>query len=84
MQFEQLDEHFSALDTSSMASGGADHFTAEDVQAKPLEVLGKVCTIYQKVRPFLTFASSFFLIPKKWKDVIKGYMELMDTLCPAS
>ena len=84
MNMEQAEQHFEALDLSSMAPGGADHFVAADVQAKPLEVLGKVCSIYQKVRPFLVLASSFFLVPKKWKVALQGYLELMDTLCPGS
>jgi len=83
MKLQQVEEHFEKLDLSDMAPGGTNHFTAADVQAKPIEVIGKVCGIYQKVRPFLSLASELFLIPKKWRDALKSYMALMDQICPS-
>lgn len=82
MTEQQVEQHFESLDLNEMKAGGALHFSAADVKAKPAEVLGKVCGIYQKVRPFLELASNLFLIPKKWRDALKTYMGLMDTVCP--
>lgn len=82
MKTVKVEEHFDALDLSSMKAGGADHFTTADVKAKPLEVLGKVCSIYKKVRPFLELASDLFFVPKKWRDALDNYIALMDQICP--
>lgn len=79
---EQVESHFENLDLSTMDAGGADHFSAADTQSKPLEVLGKVCSIYKKVKPFLELASNLFLIPAKWRNALKSYIALMDQVCP--
>lgn len=83
MKSAQVEEHFNAIDLSSMKAGGADHFTAADVKAKPAEVIGKVCSIYQKVRPFLELASDLFFVPKKWRAALDSYILLMDQICPS-
>lgn len=82
MKLEHIEAHFDGLDLSAMAPGGSDHFVAADVKSKPVEVIGKVCSIYQKVRPFLSLASDLFFVPKKWRDALKSYMGLMDQICP--
>jgi hypothetical protein len=83
MKLEAAEAHFDALDLKSMAPGGADYFTAADVKVKPADVLTKVCSIYQKVRPFLSLAGELFFVPKKWRDALKTYMALMDQVCPS-
>jgi hypothetical protein len=82
MKLIEVEEHFDALDLKTMAPGGALHFTAADVKAKPADVITKVCGVYQKVRPFLSLASELFLIPAKWRAALKSYMALMDQVCP--
>lgn len=84
MNMQQFDEHFENVDLAQMEPGGANHFTAEDVRTSPAEVLGKVCNIYHVIRPFLNWASNFFLIPKKVKMVLDSFVSLMDTVCPAA
>lgn len=82
MKSAQVEAHFDALDLKDMKAGGVDHFTAADVKAKPQEVLGKVCSIYRKVRPFLELASDLFFVPKKWRTALDNYLILMDQICP--
>lgn len=82
MKLAQVEEHFEALDLNEMAPGGALHFSPADVTTKAGDVIGKVCGIYQKVRPFLSLASELFLVPAKWRAALKSYMALMDGLCP--
>lgn len=85
MKLDQLaKDHFNDVDLNEMAPGGALHFTAADVKSDAAGVLEKICGIYHKVRPFLDWATRFFLIPKKIKAVIVSFMQLMDTVCPAS
>lgn len=81
---EQLEDHFDAVDESKMQPGGEFFFTQQEVKDSPGTVIPKICGIYQTIRPFLDWASRFFLIPKKVKTVIKGFMALNDTLCPAA
>jgi hypothetical protein len=82
MTQKEVERHFKALDLSTFKPGGADHFTAQEAQENPGAVLGKVCGIYQKVRPFLELASGVGLIPKKWRAALKAYIVLMDAVCP--
>lgn len=79
-----IDSHYENFDIAKMKEGGDLYFTAEQVQAAPAEVIPKICGLYQAIRPFVDWASRFFLIPKKIKTVLKGFMELMDKVCPAS
>ncbi len=81
--FESVNAHFEKADLTPYAAGGQKHFSAASAAAKPGDVLKKICSIYQVVRPFLALASTLPLIPAKWKTAIKTFMTLMDTLCPA-
>jgi hypothetical protein len=47
-----------------------------------VDVLPKVCGVYQKVRPFLQLVSTLFLIPQKWRTAISGFIGTMDLVCP--
>lgn len=77
-----MESHFDAVDEAQLEPGGALHFDAAEAQANPAAVLTKVCGLYRTVRPFLNFASNFFLVPGKVKKVIQTFMGLMDGLCP--
>ena len=79
--FEQINDHINKADLSQYQKGAAKHFTAADINANAGGVLEKVCGIYHVVRPFLEGVLKFPL-PAKWKEAIKTFMSLMDTLCP--
>lgn len=79
-----MESHFNAVDESQFEPGGALHFDQAQAQVNPAEVLVKVCVLYRTIRPFLNFASIFFLVPGKVKRVITAHMDLMDGLCPKS
>lgn len=83
MELAQVEKHFDALDLATMKPGGVDHFTAAEVKADPGTVVTKVCSIYQKVKPFLSLAANLFFVPKKWRESLTSYMALMDTICPS-
>ena len=82
LTFEEIDRRISALDLSAFQRGGRQHFTAESVSGDPTGVLQKICGIYRGIRPILIAIESIPLIPKKWRDALKTFTDLMDTLCP--
>lgn len=74
MTNEQLEDHVESLNLAEFKV---------DNQAAPAVVLAKICDIYQKSRPLLDKISDFFLLPKKWKQVIRAFMAALDNICPA-
>lgn len=81
-EIDALEAHFENVDLAEWEPGGALHFDAEAVKEQPAVVLGKLCGVYHKIRPFLDWASRFFLVPKKAKAAIKAFMALNDVVCP--
>lgn len=71
---DEIEMEGMGLKSSSTASKGA--------KASADDVLGKVCGVYQKARPFLEVLTSLFFIPKKWRAIISTFMVSMDMLCP--
>jgi len=80
-QLKQLERQYQDVDLQEMQPGGPLYFTENDVAYDP-GIAQKICGIYQKVRPFLSWASGFFLIPKKVRAVVSAFILLMDRLCP--
>jgi hypothetical protein len=76
MTIAQLNRHAEAIDLDSMRS------LEISAEMPASQIIGKICGIYQKVKPFLEFMSRLFFIPKKWKVVVLAFMTAMDTLCP--
>lgn len=74
--FEDVDKHLQAADLSKLkpsakaATGGA------------AAALPNVCQAYAVVRPFLALAAGVPFLPKKWRDAIKAFMGVMDSICP--
>ena len=82
LTFEEIDRRISALDLKAFQPGGRQHFTAEAVTAAPGNVLQKICAIYRGIRPILIAIENFPLVPSKWREALKTFTDLMDTLCP--
>jgi hypothetical protein len=82
LTFESVDRHVQRLDLSQFRRGGRHHFSAAAVAASPGDVLAKVCSIYRAVRPILNLIAKVPLLPKKWRDAISTFVNLMDSLCP--
>lgn len=74
---QQLNEHADKIDNEGI---GGEDLTAEVTD--PGEIIGKVCGVYKKVRPFLEVINSLFFLPKKWRAAIASFMLVMDGLCP--
>ena len=79
--FEEVDKHFQSADLSAFQQGGKYHISASTA-ASPAAAIPNVCAIYKVVRPFLVLASNLPLLPKKWRDAIKIFIQAMDTFCP--
>lgn len=83
LTFEEVNKHFESVDLSQFTEGGTHHFSAKSVAAAPADVLNKVCGIYRVVRPFLVLVSNFPLLPVKWREAIKIFIGLLDSICPS-
>ena len=70
--FEEVDKHIQAADLSKIKP---------PVSAGAAAAVPNVCAAYKVVKPFLQLAVNF-PIPKKWKDAIKAFMNVLDALCP--
>lgn len=77
--FEEVDKHIQQADLSAFQTGGAK---APAGAAGAAAAIPNVCGAYQIVRPILALIAGLPLIPKKWKDAIKLFMQLMDGFCP--
>jgi hypothetical protein len=82
-EFEQIDARIRELDLKRFQPGGTHHFTAEDVTKGPGDILKKLCELYRHIRPIIEAIANFPLIPKTWRDAIRTFMNLLDTICPA-
>lgn len=74
--------YFDKLNLSEFKIGGKKYFTSANIKNDPSGVIEKICSIYRKVRPFLAAILVIPFIPKKIKDAIRVFMDLMDKLCP--
>ena len=74
--------YFEKLNLSEFKSGGKKYFTPADVKKDPSGVIEKICELYHKVKPFLEIIIKIPIIPKKIRDAVKVFMDMMDKLCP--
>lgn len=80
--FEEVDKIIQKADLTIYQKGGKQHVSAAAAASSPAAAIANVCGIYGTVRPILVLVSSLPLIPKKWKDAIKVFIKVMDTICP--
>lgn len=83
MNLEEIENHVEGVDLSDFKPGGKALITPEQIKSAPAEVLTKICSTYQKVRPILLALSESWFLPKKWRDIIKGFMSSLDVICPS-
>jgi hypothetical protein len=81
LTFEEVNKHFESVNLLPFQKEGKNFFTADNIRKKPGDVLQKVCAAYNIIRPFLVLVFAPAIFPKKWKDAIKTFMDLMDTFC---
>jgi len=81
LTFEEVDKHIQNADLSSLQPGGKFHLSASTA-ANPAAAIPNICGAYQVIKPILALVANLPIIPKKWKDAIKAFMGVMDTLCP--
>lgn len=78
--FEEVNKLVQDADLSQFQPGGKYHLSASTA-ATPAAAIPNVCAAYKLIRPILALLLSL-PIPQKWKDVIKAFMGVMDTICP--
>lgn len=79
LTFEEVNEQIESADLSDYQKGGKKFVTAEDVAKNPADVLKTICGIYKIVRPILAWIVN--ILPGKWKNAVKTFMALCDSLC---
>lgn len=79
--FEEVDKHIQNADLTAFQHGGQHHLTAASAAANPAAAIPNVCGAYQVVKPILQLVANLPLIPKKWKDAIKAFMSVLDSIC---
>lgn len=80
LTFDQVNEHVENLDIGEMSVT-----TRAAAKATPEEVVGKICGVYQKARPVLEFLANFgWIIPEKWRAVLRATIIQLDKICPQS
>ena len=75
--FEEVDKHIQGANLSALKPSA--HAAAGSAAAIP-----NVCQAYGVIRPILALVAGVPLIPKKWRDAIKAFMQVMDSICPHS
>lgn len=76
--FDEVDQHIRNADLSAFQPGGSHHAAAAAQAAS----VPNVCAAYKIIRPILLLLTSVPLIPQRWRDAIKAFMGVADTLCP--
>ena len=79
LTFEEVDKHIQGADLSAFQAGGKQ---AAAAGAAPAAALPNVCGIYKVVRPILVLVSNLPIIPQKWRDALKTFISVLDTVCP--
>ena len=79
--FEDVDKIVQRANLKQFRSGGTGHVTARAVAASPGDVLTKLCAIWKIVGPIVRLIIKTPLIPKKWREALETFANLMDTVC---
>lgn len=74
--FEDVDRHIQQVNLASLKPAAKGVAAAEAVPG--------ICPAYQAVRPILVIVSNIPIIPQKWRDVLKTFIEVVDVICPPS
>lgn len=80
--FEEVNAHFEKLNISEFAEGGKNHKAIAEAALNPAAAITAVCKAYKTIKPFLVLVVNLFFVPASWKVAIKGFMTVMNGLCP--
>ncbi len=86
LTFESVNKHFESPASKKTLAETETQLKSSALSAaaapNPAAILAQVCRIYKVVRPFLRLILNVPLIPSSWKNAIRTFCNLMDTLCP--
>ena len=80
LTFEQINSAIEKFDVAKHDE--ATRQIAKQAAGNPALALPQLCPIYKVVRPIIVGLSNLPFIPKKWQDVIKSLIAVLDILCP--
>jgi predicted DCC family thiol-disulfide oxidoreductase YuxK len=72
--FEEVDKHIQSANLSALKPSGQ--------AATGSAAIPNVCQAYGVIRPILALVAGVPLIPKKWRDAINAFMQVLDSICP--
>ena len=75
MTFEEVNQHVESVKIETLDASAMTTLEVNDF-------LKLICENYQKVRPILLLISQTPFLPKKWRDVVSGFVNALDLLCP--
>jgi hypothetical protein len=78
--FEEVDEYIRNVDPSVFQT--AEQNVRAATTANPAAALPNVCGAYKVVKPILALISNLPLIPSAWKNAVKSFTQVLNTLCP--
>jgi hypothetical protein len=73
--FEEVDKHIQKANLSALQPAGA-------AASGSAAAIPNVCQAYGVVRPILALVAGVPLIPQKWRDAVKAFMQVLDAICP--
>jgi hypothetical protein len=81
--FEEVDKIVNSADISALKAAAKRPARSSSKSVAPAAMaMPDICGIYKVVRPILLLVSGTPFIPKKWKDVIKTFIQTLDMICP--
>jgi hypothetical protein len=80
--FHEVNAHFEKVNLSDFAEGSKSHNAIAASAINPAGAIAAVCKAYKTIKPFLTLVVNLFFVPESWKTAIRGFMSVMNGLCP--
>lgn len=82
MSFDDINAHIKKADLTAFAKGGKYYLSSSRaIQLRPSDIPGKICPIYQVIKPVLEALLNIPFIPTKWKVALKIFMRVLDKIC---
>lgn len=82
MTVQQLNQLADSLEAEGLSAASVEGPAGADAAFDPTAIMGKICGIYRKVKPFLDFLLSMWFVPAKWRTAILSFTGMLDMICP--
>ena len=76
LTFEEIDKHIQGIDFKSLQSSAVQGAGGTGAAVPNL------CAAYKAIRPILVLLTTLVLLPQKWRDALKAFVQILDSICP--